>query len=201
MCAIAIGAPDTQRPPAWPSFIAGLPITASALEFAADRHSGQRRESDRADFMLHPLEVAWLLHTTGEPDELVAAGVLHDVLEDTDTRLDELRERFGEQVADAVARLTEDGGIADAPERKAELRGRIEGTSAAVATIYAADKVAKVRELRIKRACNLAAPDSGWRLDHYKASLPVLEQALSPSHPLVAELRFELETLIALPPA
>ena len=45
--------------------------------------------------MLHPLEVAWLLHSTGEPDELVAAGVLHDVLEDMETRRDELRERFG----------------------------------------------------------------------------------------------------------
>ncbi len=201
MCATAIATPDTERPPVRPSFITGLPITAAALEFAAGRHGGQRRDSDRAAFVLHPLEVAWLLHSTGEPDELVAAGLLHDVLEDTDTRRDELRERFGERVADTVARLTENERIADAAERKAELRRRIEGASMAVATIFAADKVAKVRELRIKRACNIAAPEVSWKLDHYKASLPVLEQALTPSHPLVAELRFELETLIALPPA
>jgi hypothetical protein len=37
----------------FPSFVSELPITRSALEFAADRHTGQRRDADRAPFILH----------------------------------------------------------------------------------------------------------------------------------------------------
>ena len=68
----------------FPSFVADLPITRAALEFAAARHAGQRRDADLAPFILHPLEVAQLLRGRDYPDYVVAAGVLHDVIEDTD---------------------------------------------------------------------------------------------------------------------
>jgi (p)ppGpp synthase/HD superfamily hydrolase len=48
-----------------PSFIEALPQARAALAFARELHRGQRRESDEAPFILHPLEVAALLHTTG----------------------------------------------------------------------------------------------------------------------------------------
>ncbi len=70
--------------------------------------------------------------------------------------------------------------------------------------MYAADKVAKVRELRSRatRGENVLDPDnpSGQdKLQHYLASLTMLEQ-ITPEHPLVRQLRFELEILRALPP-
>jgi (p)ppGpp synthase/HD superfamily hydrolase len=68
----------------FPSFVEDLPITRRALEFAAREHRGQRRAADRAPFILHPLEVAQLLRGRGYPDTVVAAGVLHDVIEDTE---------------------------------------------------------------------------------------------------------------------
>jgi len=68
-----------------PDFLWRLPHTKRALGFAVKRHAGQRRELDDAPFMAHPLEVASLLYETGYPDHVVAAGLLHDVLEDTDT--------------------------------------------------------------------------------------------------------------------
>ena len=126
---------------------------------------------------------------------------MHDVLEDTDTEAEELHQAFGPEVANAVVELTEDAGIAGTVERKAELRRRIGYASAPIAVIFAADKVAKVRELRIKKACNPSAAGPDPKFDHYKACLPMLERALTPDHRLVAELRFELEALIALPPA
>ena len=64
--------------------------------------------------------------------------------------------------------------------------------------IYAADKVAKVRELRMSLATGDGAVGAE-KLEHYEASLALLERRL-PGHPLVRQLRFELETLEYLPP-
>jgi HD domain len=64
---------------------AGLPITQAALRFASARHAGQYREIDHAPFIAHPIEVGSLLRRDGQPDETIAAGLLHDVLEKTAT--------------------------------------------------------------------------------------------------------------------
>src|SRR4051794_3440696 len=79
----------------FPSLVAGLPTTRRALEFAAARHSGQRRDADEAPFILHPLEVAQLLKGRGYPDHVIAAAVLHDVVEDTPVEFSELERQFG----------------------------------------------------------------------------------------------------------
>ena len=60
---------------------AGLPMAQAALEFASARHAGQYREIDHSPFIAHPVEVGSLLHGDGQPDEVIAAGLLHDVLE------------------------------------------------------------------------------------------------------------------------
>lgn len=62
-----------------PTFVR-LPQTQAAIEYAERMHAGQRR-TDGTPFILHPLEVASLLLYVGAPDHLIAAGVLHDVLE------------------------------------------------------------------------------------------------------------------------
>ena len=80
------------------------PLTRAALEFADERHAGQRREADGAPFVAHPLEVASLLDEAGYSDEVVVAGVLHDVLENSDTEAAEIEERFGTPVAWLVPR-------------------------------------------------------------------------------------------------
>ena len=85
--------PERSRRAAEP--FAGLPMAQAALRFARARHAGQRREIDHAPFIDHPIEVAWLLRRDGQPDEVIAAGLLHDVLEKTATTSAELRRRFG----------------------------------------------------------------------------------------------------------
>ena len=182
----------------FPSFVAELPTTRRALEFAAARHVDQEREADRAPFILHPLEVAHLLHGRGCPDEVVAAGVLHDTVEDTDVTVEELRERFGERVADLVSAVTEPERDGPYRARKAALRTAVERAEDAAVMIYAADKVAKVRELRMALAAGDGALGAEKR-EHYEASLVMLERRL-PGRPLVRQLRFELEALEFLPP-
>ncbi len=130
-----------------PSFVASLPLARDALAFADELHRGQRRSSDEAPFILHPLEVAALLHITGNSEAAVAAGILHDTVEDTAVEIGAIEQRFGEEVATLVAAMTEDPEIEAHQERKAALRRQIAAFGEEATAIYAADKVAKVREL------------------------------------------------------
>lgn len=186
-----------------PSFMAELGLARSALAYARELHRGQRRQSDEAPFILHPLEVAALLYTTGHPEPVLAAGILHDTVEQTEAELEEVRDRFGREVADLVAGVTEDPQIADVAERKAALRRKVAHAGPFATSIYAADKVTKVRELRGRLTLDpdLLRTDSAsrLRLEHYEESLAMLEQ-VTPEHPLVRQLRFELEALRGLPP-
>ena len=79
-------------------------LARSAQDFATHWHADQRRASDGALFIEHPLEVARLLRDVGCSDTVVAAGLLHDVVEDTPVSVDELRERFGADVAELASR-------------------------------------------------------------------------------------------------
>ena len=143
--------------PQFPSFVDSLPVTRRALEFAADHHEGQRRESDDAAFILHPLEVAQLLRARGYPDEVVAAGVLHDSLEDTDATPLELEQRFGSAVAALVCSVSEPPSSGSYAQRKARLRAALAHAGPDSLAVYAADKVAKVRELRMTLARDWSA--------------------------------------------
>jgi (p)ppGpp synthase/HD superfamily hydrolase len=188
--------------PQFPTFVDELPVTRRALEFAAEHHRGQRRQSDEAAFILHPLEVAQLLRGRGYPDEVVAAGVLHDSLEDTDATPLELEQRFGPAVAALVCSVSEPSSGGTYAQRKARLRSAMEQAGPESLAVYAADKVAKVRELRMTLARDWSAavsPDTADKLHHYWASLALLESLLA-ANPLVGQLRFELEALATLPP-
>ncbi len=187
--------------PAYPSFVDGLPQTKAALEFAASRHAGQVRDVDHAPFILHPLEVAHLLHGRDYPDHVIAAGVLHDILEDTDVTHDELVERFGAEVAGLVAAVSEPDGDEPYAVRKARLRAVVAAAGTDAAAVFAADKVAKAREFRLGLVgAGAGAAVDADKLDHYWACLALLERRLGPQ-PLVRQLRFELEALALLPPS
>jgi (p)ppGpp synthase/HD superfamily hydrolase len=186
-----------------PTFIDDLRLAQAAVLYAQELHRGQRREFDEAPFVLHPLEVGALLHNSGHREVVVAAGILHDTVEDTEASLPEIAERFGDEVAALVGALTEDPSIEDFSQRKAALREQIATVGPDASSIYAADKVTKVRELRARIAADPRLLQSSKRdqarLEHYRASLVTLEQ-ITPEHPLVRQLRFELEALAALPP-
>src|SRR5437763_1451483 len=100
----------------------GRPETEAAIAFAERKHAGQRRKMDSAPFIEHPLEVATLLYDAGAPDHVVAAGVLHDVVEKTDTGAVELHEQFGPRVTRLVLAVSEDSRINGYKSRKAALR-------------------------------------------------------------------------------
>jgi len=79
-----------------------------AIHFAAEHHAGQMRKGTNIPYILHPLEVLQILYSMRADSEVLIAGVLHDTVEDTDATLDEIRERFGADVASLVASNSED---------------------------------------------------------------------------------------------
>lgn len=181
------------------SFAHDLPMTRQAIEFAQAHHGGQRRPADDAPFLVHPLEVASYLKRAGYPDHVVAAAVLHDVLEDTDAERPELASQFGRQVCELVALVSDDPEIADEEQRKDEVRERVRNAGGDSLVIYAADKVSKVRELRMLIAQGLDPQKTAAKLRRYGKSLRMLEQEI-PDNRIVELLRFELEALENLPP-
>jgi (p)ppGpp synthase/HD superfamily hydrolase len=91
----------------------GLPIARAALRFAQLRHDGQYREIDHAPFIDHPLEVGWLLCWDGQSEEVIAAGLLHDVLEKTGTTSAELARLFGTRIVRLVESVSDDPSVTD----------------------------------------------------------------------------------------
>ncbi len=124
-------------------------LVKNALETARRAHAGQlRRGSDGLAFIEHPLAVAEHLVKHRYGDEVIAAALLHDVVENSEIGIDEIRSRFGDVVADLVAALTEDETIPSYEERKEEHRRRVAEADPAALAIFAADKLTNVAMLR-----------------------------------------------------
>ena len=153
---------------------AGRSTARAALKFAASRHASQCREIDHAPFITHPIEVGCLLHWDRQPDEVIAAGLLHDVLEKTRTTRAELQHRFGACIAGLVESVSDDPSIDDYESRKRDLRDRVAHAGSNTVAIFAADKISKVRELALLPTSRLDDTTTGAKLAHYRASLEML---------------------------
>jgi (p)ppGpp synthase/HD superfamily hydrolase len=121
-------------------------LAISALRFARRVHFGQHRKQTGEQFVEHPIAVAELLSESGYDGPLIAAAYLHDVVEKTDVKLDEIRERFGPSVAGLVGCLSEDPEIDGYGARKRALRRGILESGGDPVVIYAADRVANMRD-------------------------------------------------------
>jgi (p)ppGpp synthase/HD superfamily hydrolase len=125
--------------------------------------------------------------------------VLHDVLEDTDVDRSDLDSQFGREVSDLVALVSDDPEIDDVELRKDEVRERVRGAGGYALAVYGADKVSKVRELRMQLAQGLDPGEAEVKLRRHRKTLAMLEQE-APGNRIAELLRFELEALEALPP-
>lgn len=122
-----------------------------AIKFATDKHSGMTRKASQTPYILHPLEAAAITGTLTSDHEIIAAAVLHDVVEDAGVSLDELEALFGKRVADIVASESEDKK-ADRPPcdtwrlRKEEAIETLRNSDdMAVKMVFLGDKLANMR--------------------------------------------------------
>ena len=123
-----------------------------AIEFAAEKHAGQCRKGSTIPYLTHVIEAMEIVCRMTEDEELRAAAVLHDTLEDTKTTKDELVENFGSRVADLVAAESEDKREGR-PEtetwmvRKQETIRHLSRASTEVRMLALGDKLSNVRAM------------------------------------------------------
>ena len=124
-------------------------LILSAAAFAADRHRFQKRkDEDKSPYINHPLALADILANEGAVDDpaVIAAALLHDTVEDTETSIEEIHERFGAQVAAIVAEVTDDKTL-DWQERKRLQVEKASAKSEGARLVKLADKIANLRDL------------------------------------------------------
>ncbi len=131
-----------------------------ALDFAARQHINQRRKGERAEpYVNHLTEVAVLLAetTNGSDVALVAAGLLHDTIEDTATTRDDLAAQFGETVASVVMEVTDDKSLPKAARKQLQI-DHAPTLTARAKQVKLADKISNLRAL-------VHTPPQGWSLE------------------------------------
>lgn len=82
-------------------------LLTRAIIFAAKAHEGQIRKGTDIPYIVHPMEVASIVATMTSDEEVIAAAVLHDVIEDTGETKESVQQEFGERVAYLVASESE----------------------------------------------------------------------------------------------
>jgi guanosine-3',5'-bis(diphosphate) 3'-pyrophosphohydrolase len=139
---------ETLRDHETPRFIAQSELLSRAYGVAAQAHAGQQRKDDGSPFISHPVAVARVLKNADFGDHVIAAALLHDVVEDTELSSGQVAKRFGHEVADLVEALSEDNRIDDYEERKLAHRDRVEEAGSDAIAIYIADKLSNLRGMR-----------------------------------------------------
>src|SRR5210317_628745 len=87
-----------------------IPLIRKAYEFSDKAHKGQKRASGEP-YVEHCLEVAFILAEQHMDSTTIAAGLVHDVVEDTDITLEQLRNEFDDEIADLVDGVTKIGAV------------------------------------------------------------------------------------------
>ena len=124
-----------------------LRLVSEAADLAARRHAGMARKGrGNEPYINHLAEVANLLAlvTDGADSELVAAGWLHDTVEDTGTTREELTQKFGERVAALVVEVTDDMSLPK-PQRQQKQIEDAPHKSPGAKLIKIADKISNIR--------------------------------------------------------
>ncbi len=124
-----------------------------AIIYATVMHQGKVRKFGHIPYILHPLEVAQILSTMTDDEDIITAGILHDIVEDTDGTLGEIEKRFGKRVAKLVDSETENKYPEE--DRRTTWKRRKEESllvlknsrDIGVQMLWLADKLANIRSL------------------------------------------------------
>lgn len=127
------------------------PLIDEAKQLAGKAHEGQVRKYSGMPYIIHPVEVATIVQTVeGHTDEMIAAALLHDVVEDCDVTFEQIAEEISPEVAELVRGLTEVSKPEDGNRavRKAKDRDFLAQQNAEVQTIKYADIISNTQDIR-----------------------------------------------------
>ncbi len=141
-----------------------LSLTIKALTFSARKHRDQRRkDAEGTPYVNHPIELLNILVNEAgiEDAETLAAALLHDTIEDTETRVEEIENEFGLVIASLVMEVTDDKTLSKL-ERKAMQIHHAPHLSDKARLVKLADKIANLRDIQ-------RSPPVGWELERRQA--------------------------------
>ena len=118
-----------------------------AIKTALKYHAGGRRKGTNVPYVVHPLALGMIFAAAGCSEEVIAAGILHDTIEDTSLTAHELRETFGSGVALLVAACTEPDKSLPWETRKEHTLASMEKAPLEARLIVCADKLHNVRTI------------------------------------------------------
>lgn len=124
-----------------------------ALAYASEKHKDQVRKLTGQPYILHPMEVATIIATLTNDEDVMCAGLLHDVIEDCKANAEEIKSLFGERVYNLVLEETEDkkegrSKVDTWKERKEEsLQELASSKDINVKILWLSDKLSNVRSL------------------------------------------------------
>jgi GTP diphosphokinase / guanosine-3',5'-bis(diphosphate) 3'-diphosphatase len=137
-----------------------ISIVLAATAFAARKHRDQRRkDAEASPYINHPIALAdTLANEAGIRDAtILAAALLHDTIEDTDTSLQELAAAFGAQVAAIVGEVTDDKDLPKAERKRLQIE-HAATISAQAKLVKLADKICNLRDMTV-------APPANWPVE------------------------------------
>lgn len=121
-------------------------MISKAIAFANEKHAGQVRKGSRIPYILHPLEAGIIISQIVFDEELIAAAILHDLVEDAGVTLDTIAQAFSPRVAQLVASQTEDKSRTW-NERKQHTVEKLPDAAYEVKLLTLADKLSNARSL------------------------------------------------------
>ncbi len=152
---------------------ADIVLLAHAADYAARQHIAQRRKGERAEpYINHLTEVAALLaEATGGTDvTLLAGGLLHDTLEDTDSTYEDLEQRFGPEIAALVAEVTDDKSLPKEDRKRLQI-DKTPAKSRRAKLLKIADKTSNLRSM-------VSSPPKGWTPERLRDYVGWAEQVV-----------------------
>jgi GTP diphosphokinase / guanosine-3',5'-bis(diphosphate) 3'-diphosphatase len=176
----------------------------TALEFSADKHRYERRkDKKKSAYIIHPIQAAELLWNVGgiRDISLLTAALLHDVLEDTPTKDEEIESRFGAKVLAIVKEVSDDKSLPKSEKKVVQL-AKVSKISPEAQTLKVADKICNVRDIRLNPPTGLKMPHPekityvNWAkqvVDRVRGINPKLETTFD------AEFAATMESLISKP--
>jgi (p)ppGpp synthase/HD superfamily hydrolase len=126
------------------------PLINKAKMLAGKAHEGQFRKYSGMPYIVHPIEVATIVQTVEHSDEMIAAALLHDVVEDTDYSFEDIANEVSPEVADLVKGLTDVSSPQDGNRkvRKAIDKDHLAEQNAEVQTIKLADVISNSQDIK-----------------------------------------------------
>ena len=126
------------------------PLINEAKMLAGKAHERQFRKYSKMPYIVHPIEVATIVQSVDHTDEMIAAALLHDVVEDTNFTLDDIAEKTSQKVADLVEGLTDVSKPEDGNRkvRKTIDKDHLAKQNAEVQTIKLADVISNSQDIK-----------------------------------------------------